>query len=362
MDTAIIKSIELSTINIPLKEPFIISLGPLYEAQSVIVKIATENGIVGFGECSPFLTINGETTETGLAVGKLLASALQYKNALDIGDCIQLMDTIIYGNNSIKSAFDIALHDIAAQYYQQPLYKYLGGEINKTIYTDYTVSLNTPDAMAKQAHQIQSEGYTVIKVKIGGHGPTDVYRIKAIRDATGYSIPLRIDANQGWLLEEAIDTLLALAPFNIQHAEEPIPRWQFMDLPKIRQASPIPVMSDESCCDIHDLERLIKLKACDKINIKLGKCGGIYKAMQMLQLAEECNIPVQLGAFLESRLAMTAFVHLAYCSPTIQYYDFDTALMFSSDPVKGGITYHDLGRIELPDSIGLGATIDANFL
>ncbi|HOZ84467.1 MAG TPA: dipeptide epimerase [Niabella sp.] len=357
MNQAIIKNIELIKIDIPLKQPFIISLGTLTAAQSVFVRIETEEGLIGWGECSPFMTINGETTETGIVVGRIFISHLIGKNVLDIAGCVDLLDKIIYGNNSIKSAFDIAFHDIASQYVQQPLYQFLGGAIQKTIFTDYTVSLNTPEAMAAQAMEIKDAGFTVIKVKLGNKGALDIDRIKAIRQAIGYDIPLRIDANQGWQVEEAIETLNGLYPYNIQHAEEPIARWDFMNLPKIKTASPIPIMSDESCCDINDLNRLIALKACDKINIKLGKCGGLYKAIQMLRVAEQHQLPVQLGAFLESRLGMTAFTHLAHCSAAIRYFDFDTALMFSKDPIDGGIEYKANGIIDLPNHIGLGAQL-----
>ncbi|ULT45223.1 hypothetical protein KRR40_19190 [Niabella defluvii] len=93
----------------------------------------------------------------------------------------------------------------------------------------------------------------------------------------GYEIPLRVDANQGWGFEEAITTLKALEPFNIQHCEEPLPRWAFMQLPEIRRQSPVRIMSDETCCDHNDVQRLIDLKACDLINIKLGKSGAFLK-------------------------------------------------------------------------------------
>ena len=238
-----------------------------------VVRIETENGIVGWGENSPFLTINGESVDTGIVVGKLFIPFLIGKNALNIEDCVNLMDNIIYGNNSIKSAFDIALHDIAAQHNKLPLYMYLGGSIQKEIQTDYTVSLNTPELMAQQAIEIRDNGFEVIKVKLGKNGKEDVKRIKAIRAAIGNDIPLRIDANQGWQVHEAIETLYALGKYNIQHAEEPIARWNYMHLPSIKLVSPIPIMCDESCYDINDLERLILLKACSKINIKLLPIG-----------------------------------------------------------------------------------------
>lgn len=357
-----ISKIELHKISIPLIEPFIISLGPIYDAENVIVKIHTAEGITGWGECSPFMSIAGESAETGLVVGRYLKEKLLGTNPLDIEQRIADMDSVIYANNCIKSAFDMALHDISAQHAGLPLYKFLGGENNKPIFTDYTVSVGEVEKMAADALKIKQSGFPVIKVKIGKGGATDVKRIKAIREAVGYDIPVRVDANQGWGFDEAIETLKALEPYQIQHCEEPLPRWDFMRLPEIRKQSPIPIMSDESCCDHNDVKRLIDLEACDLINIKLAKSGGIFKALKIIRQAEAANMNIQIGAFLESRLAMTAFAHLALCSPNIIHFDFDTALMFSHDPVEGGIVYKDGGLIEIPETIGIGATIKGAFL
>lgn len=272
------------------------------------------------------------------------------------------MDSIIYGNTSIKSAFDIALYDIAAQYAGAPMYKFIGGENNKTIVTDYTVSIGEPEQMALDALKIKNEGYPAIKVKLGKDGKKDVERIKAIRAAVGNEIPIRIDANQGWKVKEAIETLNALAEFDIQHCEEPIARWKYLRLPKVKKKSPIPIMADECCGDEHDAERLIELDACDYFNIKLGKSGGIFKALKMARMAEEAGMHMQVGAMLESRLGMTAFAHFALCSPLIEHYDFDTALMFTEDPVTNGIQYKANGVVEVPDTPGLGATINEAWL
>jgi L-alanine-DL-glutamate epimerase-like enolase superfamily enzyme len=271
------------------------------------------------------------------------------------------MDTIIYGNASIKSAFDMALYDIAAQHAGKPLYKFLKGK-KKTLTTDYTVSFGEPKKMADDAQKIKDWGYEIIKVKLGGTPADDIRRIKGIRQKIGSGIPLVIDANQGWNEKNAIKVLTGLSKYNILFCEEPIPRWDFMNLPLVQQHSPIPIMADESCGDHHDAQRLIGLKACQYFNIKLGKSSGIFKALKIIKLAKATGIKIQLGGFLESRLAFTAASHLATVSDAIQYFDFDTAIMHKEDHVTGGITYKEGGKIELPDAIGLGAAIDKAYL
>ena len=357
---SIIQKISLYRCPVKLKQPFIISLGRLDYADNVILTIETSEGITGYGECSPFATIHGETGETCMVTGKLIAERLLGQNAIDIAGCIALMDALLTGNSSIKSAFDMALHDVLAKSKGLPLYRLLGG-VQRELVTDYTVSIGPVEKMADDAEKILADGFGIIKVKLGGTAEDDVARIRAIRNRVGQQVPLRIDANQGWKKEEAINILKALSPFDIQHCEEPIARNQFLALPKIRRESPIPLMADESCFDHVDAQRLVELGACDMLNIKLGK-SGIHKAGKIASLATENNIVLQAGGFLESRLGFSATAHLALSSPLFRHIDFDTPLMFSEDYVEGGIEYHRGGRITVPDTPGIGATIPAKVL
>jgi len=358
-----IHTIELYKLFVPLKEPFVISLGPIHTVQNVVVIIRTDDGCSGYGECSPFMTINGESVDTCFIVGQYFAQVLKGRDALDIAGCLEALDKTIYSNTSIKSAFDIALHDIAAQHAGVPLYQFLGGANNKVLQTDMTVSIGNPEKMKQDAVLFRSQGFEFIKVKLGGEKDMDVLRIASIREGIGNEIPLRIDANQGWpTADYAIEVLKALAPYNIEHCEEPIPRWRFMELSKVTEQSPIPIMADESCGDDHDAERLIQLKACQMFNIKLGKSSGFYRAKKIAELGAAAGMEMQVGGFMESRLGMTAAAHFALCNDHIHHVDFDTPLMFTEDPIIGGIQYLDKGVIAVPEVPGLGAVVDESYL
>ena len=353
-----ISSVELYKIFIPLKEPFVISLGPIEQVQNVVVIIHTADGNRGFGECSPYMSINGESVDTCFIVGQYFGKVLGGHDALDIAGCMLLMDQTIYGNTSIKSAFDMALHDIAARHAGLPLYRFLGGSGEKKLETDMTVSIGSPAKMQADAVRFQKDGFPAIKVKLGQTLELDVSRIKAIREGIGDTHPLRIDANQGWQTAAyAISVLQALGEYNIEHCEEPIARYRFMELPQVTAASPIPIMADESCGDEHDAERLIGLKACQMFNIKLGKSSGFYKGKKIAQMGAAAGMHMQVGGFMESRLGMTAAAHLALSNDHIQHCDFDTPLMFTEDPVSGGIQYLDKGIIKVPNTPGLGDEI-----
>lgn len=358
-----IQSVEIYKLFIPLKEPFVISLGPITAVKNIVVIMRTKDGCAGYGECSPYMTINGESVDTCFIVGQYLAQVLKGKEALQIAACMEAMDKTIYANSSIKSAFDIALHDIAAQHAGVPVYKFLGGEKNKILETDMTVSMGDPQKMKADAIKFKEQGFPAIKVKLGESLEKDVARIKAIREGIGNEHPLRIDANQGWhTADKAIEVLQALNMYSIEHCEEPIARHRFMELNKVSAASPIPIMADESCGDEHDAERLIQLNACSMFNIKLGKSSGFYKGLKIAEAGAKAGMHMQVGGFMESRLGMTAAAHLALANNNIQHCDFDTPLMFTEDPVLGGIHYLEKGVIDLPDIPGLGAVIDETYL
>jgi L-alanine-DL-glutamate epimerase-like enolase superfamily enzyme len=291
------------------------------------------------------------------------------RDALDIPGAVQTMDRVIHANTSIKSAFDIALHDIAAQHTGLPLYRFLGGTMNRTLYTDYTVSIGPPEKMAADALAIKNAGFPAIKVKLGGDGDTDIARIRSIRKAVGTDIPLRLDANQGWEPDTAIRVLQALGSMHnlsrlsgIEHCEEPIARWRYEELPRIRAASPIPIMADESCFYLHDAECLIRLNACQRVNIKLGKSGGLYEARRVLEAITAAGLHAQMGGFVESRIGFTAAAHLALAHDVVHWCDMDTPLMFAQDPVIGGMVYGDGGSITVPEVPGLGAAVKEELL
>lgn len=358
---SIIKKISIYKFSIVLKKPFVISLGPVYNADNIIVTLETKDGFRGTGECSPFMTINGESQATCFEVGQYLAKGLKGSDATDIEGNHRRMDNIIYSNTSIKSAFDIAMYDIASQKAGKPLYKFLGGK-KKKIVTDYTISIGDPADMVAHALELKRTGFKIIKVKLGGDPTTDIERISAIRAAVGQGIALRIDANQGWILEGAITALKGMKALNIQYCEEPIARWDWQRLKILRKKSPVKIMADESCTDEHDAERLIAAKACDLFNLKLGKSSGVFRALKIIEAARRANMELQVGGFMESRIGVTANYHLALSSGNVKYFDFDTPLMFTEDPVSGGIQYVKGGSVTMDDLPGLGAWIDEKTL
>ena len=341
--------------------PFTIATGTMQAAQNLFIRIHTSEGITGVGECSAFPMITGETQATCFEMAKDFAALWKNKPAAAIEERLEELYMFTAGNYTAKSAFDLALYDIAAKAANQPLYQYLGGQ-KKLIESDLTIGIDTPEKMAATAVQFKQKKVTIIKVKLGKKVTEDIERIRQIRMAIGDAIKLRIDANQGWSYEEAVLALTALAEYNIEFCEQPMRKWNDELLPGLCSISPIPIMADESVFTHHDAERIIRNKACAYINIKFAKSGGIHEAVLINKVAEKNQIACMMGGMLESRVALTAKVHFAMAHDNIKFYDLDTCLLgHLTDPVIGGVTYSGM-QLHLTDAPGIGADVDDMYL
>ena len=356
----IITHTEIYKYSIPMI-PFTIATGTMDYAQNIFIRIHTKEGITGVGECSAFPMIAGETQATCFEMAKDFAALWKNKDAADIEARLNELDLFTAGNHTAKSAFDLALYDLAAKAANQPLYAYLGGK-QKPIESDLTIGIGSPEKMAESAADFKAKGVNMIKVKLGKAPKEDIERIRQIRQAVGDGIILRIDANQGWSYDDAVLALTELGQFNIQFCEAPMRKWNDELLPALCKISPIPLMADESVFTHHDAERIIRNHACAYINIKFAKSGGIHEALLINEVAEKNNIACMMGGMLESRVALTAKVHFAMAKDNVKFYDLDTCLIgHTLDPVIGGVTYSGM-HLQLTDAPGIGADVDNAYL
>lgn len=342
-------------------EPFVIATGTMDYAQNTFIRIHTDQGMYGVGECSAFPMIVGETQNTCLAIAQDFARIWKGKNPLAIEDRLAELHLYIAGNATIKSAFDMALYDLVAKHAGVPLYVFLNGK-PREIVTDITLGIASPEDMAAKALLLKDGGAFALKVKLGKEPKEDIARIKAIRRAVGFDIPIRIDANQGWTYEGAVEALQGLEAFKIQFCEQPMRTYNDYLLAELRTQTIVPIMADESVYNHHDAERLCKSDACDYINIKFSKSSGIHEALKIQEVAQDYHVPCMIGGMLESRLALAAKVHFAYAAPNVKFYDLDTCMVgHLEDPVEGGIQY-DGYAIHIRDAVGIGADIKQEFL
>ncbi len=236
-----ITSTEIYKFSIPM-HPFMIATGTMRFAQNVFIRIHTDAGFYGVGECSAFPMIVGETQSTCFEMAKDFAGIWKGKDPLYIEKRMDELHAFTALNSTAKSAFDMALYDIASKDAKMPLYKFLNGS-KKEIETDLTIGIDSPDIMAITAMEYKTKGVRIIKIKLGKDGKEDIERVKQIRAAIGEEIALRIDANQGWNFETALNVLQEIETYNIEFCEQPMRRWDDDKLPDLRKLSRVKIMA-----------------------------------------------------------------------------------------------------------------------
>ena len=359
-----IEKTEIYPLNIPYIHPIRVPIGVLEGANNVVVKMTTDTGIVGWGEASPFAPITGDSQATNLATAQQLAQLIKGKTATAIEARMAEINRFTVGESSIRSAFDMALYDIAAKAANMPLYQFLGGELRE-IRTDLTIGQqDTVEQTREQARAILAADFNAIKMKVGRPGLADVEHVAAVRKLAGPDIAIKVDSNQGWDYPTAVANIQAMKPLNLQYSEQPLAVWDYENLARLRDKVELPICADESVFTDKDALKLVKQGAADYLNIKLGKSGGIHTGIKINAIAEAAGLKCMIGCFGESRLALSAAAHLAMARPNITFLDLDSAYDFIEDPVQGGMRYDDIvgGLIHLDNTPGLGASFKEEYL
>ncbi|MFA9557566.1 dipeptide epimerase [Evansella sp. AB-rgal1] len=346
---------------VPLKKPFKTALRTVDQAESIIVKVEVSNGIIGWGEAAPTMMITGESIQSIEAtILYTIKPLLLGKSILNTETIFHLLHRSCVGNSSAKAAVDIAIYDILAQYHNLPLYQYLGGEwedgLHNEVETDYTVSVNSPEEMSEAALQHVTDGFNILKIKVGKDSiEKDIVRIQRVRETVGPDITIRVDANQGWKTKDAIRAIRKMEDMglNIDLVEQPVLASDIEGMKMVTDSVLTPIMADETVFSPSDAFEVLKTRAADLINIKLMKSGGIYKASIINHMAEECGVECMVGSMIESHLSVTAAVHFAASKRNIVRYDFDAPLMLVDKPTNGGIDY-EINKIRIPEEPGLG--------
>lgn len=349
-----ITDVKVHKMSVPLVRPFRISLGVITHAESCLVEVETDEGITGFGEGSPGPLITGENMAGTMETIRVLKEKLLGMDPRDLEAVYTVMNRVVAYAGTAKAAIDIACHDILGKSMGLPLYRALGG-LSREIETDMTVGLDEPQVMAQRAKEYAEAGFSVIKTKVGTDIESDLARVKAIREAVGSQVKIRLDANQGWGPKEAVELIARLNEYDIELVEQPVPRYDFEGLQYVTSHSRVPIMADESCWDAKDALRLVKERAVDFINIKLMKCGGLYEAKKIVNIAEAAGVECMLGCMAEeSGIAINGAAALGAALKNITRADLDASFSLSELPFEGGFTIRDTKHLVLSEEPGLG--------
>ena len=348
-----LKEIAIGYIDIPLVTPFKTALRTVNSVNDLIVKVTAEDGTEGYGEAPPTAVITGDTKES-------IEAAIRYYIAPTIKG-MDLEEKCLAKNTTAKAAVDIALYDLYAKLQKKPLFRLLGEkepELVKTkLETDLTISVNETEEMVRDSLLAVEKGFHVLKVKVGKGGAKDVERIREIRNAVGKDIVIRVDANQGWTREEAVSTITAMedAGLGIELVEQPVSYHDFKGMQYVTAQVETPILADESVFSYEDAVRLMEEKGADLINIKLMKTGGIHEAVRICDAADQFGVKCMIGCMLESKVSVSAGVHLAAARSCVTMADLDGPSLCRIDPYEGGPVYEG-PHIFLKEDNGIGIT------
>lgn len=352
-----IVKIETAEVKIPLVTPFKTALRTVEAVHDIVVRVVTDDGQEGFGEAPPTAVITGDTLGSiRCAIEDFIAPSLLGMEIENLDGIMKKLHGCILKNTSAKATVDMAIYDLFAKSCKKPLYQVLGG-YRKEFETDLTISVNEIDEMVEDSLKAVKQGFRILKIKVGKESLKDIERIKAIRQAVGSDVKLRIDANQGWTPKEAVQIIHTLEDMNIgiDLVEQPVSSHDFEGMKFVTARVMTPVLADESVFSVQDAIRLIQERAADLINIKLMKTGGIYEALKICSLAESYGVECMIGCMLESKIAVSAAAHLAAAKGVITRADLDGPSLCKTDPYTGGPIYQG-SRILMTDDYGIGIT------
>lgn len=350
-----ITELRLGRISVPLRTPFKTALRTVSSVEDVIVEIHTDDGRIGYGEAPPTGPITGDTTLAIIgAIQDHIAKSIIGMDVDDFEDVLQKVQKSIVGNTSAKAAVDMALWDLYGQKYGIPVYKLMGGA-RKNIGTDITISVNDPETMVRDSLIALDRGYDCLKMKVGINPELDVARLKAVRQAVGNDVTIRIDANQAWNAKQAVKILNSMQEqgLQIELVEQPVSAHDLEGMKYVTDRSYVPVLADESLYSPADAATILRMGAADLLNIKLMKCGGLYNALKICTMAEVYGVECMIGCMLEAKISVNAAVHLACAKKVITKVDLDGPVLCSEDPILGGSVFNEK-NITVFDDPGLG--------
>lgn len=330
--------VRYKAIHLPFTHPFTISKGTKTHQPSLVVQLE-HRGVVGYGE-APAITYYNITVDQMIQDLEQKKGLVERFAFTDPERYWHYLHHLFPQNPFLVCALDMAAWDIYGKMRGLPLYRLWKGDPAQSPLTDYTLGI---DSIPRMLEKMRERPWPIYKVKVGT--PDDLTMLRALRAET--HARLRVDANAGWTLQQALELLPALEELGVELIEQPLAKEAWSDMLELHAVSRIPLYADESCVFEADVE---KCATCfHGINIKLTKCSGITPARRMIRQARTLGLEVMVGSMNESTIGSAAIAHLL---PFIDEVDMDGPLLLAED-IATGLNYAD-GRVTIPDGAGLG--------
>ena len=359
-----ITKVEVFPIGMAYAKPYEQATGVTKMARRVVVKIYTDEGVVGLGEASTLLpNRTGESAQViAVVISNLFAPLLIGENPLEIQLVMQKLRKASmdkYGFLYSKTAIDMALHDIAGKVYNVPVAALLGGVVRSSIGVSRSVPLAEPSVVADAAEQLVKAGYKMITIKAGLDPAADLKCVEAVRHAVGNDFPIEIDANQGYRADVAVRWISKMEKYDIENVEQPCPWWDIAGMAEVTRELHCTVTADESVLCPAEAMNFIRYQAADAFTIKVAKCGGFLQAKRIAALADASGLSCNMGSEHPAGIGTAAMAHFWASTPEIvDSIGYGSPLeRFSDDIVKDPIEFKN-GVVHLPSGPGLGVELD----
>jgi len=362
-----ITAVHVETLELEMEEPFVIASSALAASPCDLVRVETDEGLVGFGEACPAYEFTGDTLWTVQdVIGEYLGPAVIGKDPFQLEAIVHCWERELWtvGNQAACAALEMALWDLQGKALGRPLYDLIGGRTRDGLVEVIAWGWDEPEALADKTRRMRAEGITVFKIKVGDLPERDEQRVAAVREAAGPDARLTVDANQGWLdAKTAVRAIRLLEPHGIEFAEQPVRMDDLEAARFVRAHVDVPIALDETVRGPREALAAAKAGACDIFVVKLMKTGGILNALKVNAIAEAAGISIMMGNMGESSLGLAAHFHLNVALANATHCDADL-------PWRPGGYSRDIGhglRAELRDGVstvlvpqapGLGIALD----
>lgn len=327
-----IVDVTVQEYNLPLEEPFKISLGVQHSAANLLVSVKTESETVGYGEGAPIAPVTSETQESAISIVGEMGSLIEGTEVAEFRTISKDLVGAFPASPSARFAIETAIVDAYCKELDIPMANLFGGSVTP-VETDLTVPIVNADVAAKRASAAVKAGYHHIKVKTGTDLSDDIDRMLAIADAAP-NAALKVDANQGWSVADTVRFAEAMSDHGIrlELIEQPVHRDDIAGLGKASRRVPIPIAADESLFSSADAVRLVREEAADILNLKLGK-AGLVDALNIISVAEAANVDLMIGCMLESAIAIHTAAHVVSGTKAFTYVDLDGNRLLEEDVI-----------------------------
>jgi len=340
-----------------LTKPYTIAYNTFSDVSLAFFEVELENGMVGYGSGSPAKEVVGESTAQTAA--NLQTEFVQNFVGKDIRQFQQLIfETFKHFPHlpGTQAAIDIALHDAFCKFIGISVANFYGRKI-KALPTSVTIGIKNVQETLEEAKDYQSLGFKILKVKTGIDVNEDIEKVLKLKETFGTHFSIRVDANQGYAIGDLKKFITATKNEQLELIEQPMVVGTENELLSLSWEERKLLAADES---LKDPQAALKFAANEKpfgiYNIKLMKCGGIYGALGISNIANNADIDLFWGCNDESIISITAALHVAYACPNTKYIDLDGSFDLAEDLVKGGFEIED-GEMKINDKPGFGFTL-----